>query len=325
MKFGFTGVAAALALAACAPAARPELPKAPVPAGSSIRIQAAPVPLNTADPAQDRLGNFAYAGGLQLTSDQTSRLHGLSDLKVWPDGRVLSISDEGDLLEARLALDPQGRPIGLTDAHLKNLVAEDGKPFASKLEADAEGVDELPNGDLLVSFESHDRALLYPAAGGPPKVVPSPPEKFPFNSGMEALALLPAAGSDAYVTGGEVSGQTWVCRLSAGCTEARKVDKPAEFGLTAVAPLPGGRIAYLLRAYDPLRGARGSLRIEDGQGNRIDQVDLARPFTVDNYEGLAAVPRPDGTIRFYIISDDNFSSSQRTLLLAFDWRPPTGR
>ncbi|HZZ33856.1 MAG TPA: hypothetical protein VFE10_17870, partial [Phenylobacterium sp.] len=29
--------------------------------------------------------------------------------------------------------------------------------------------------------------------------------------------------------------------------------------------------------------------------------------------------------RFYVISDDNFSKSQRTLLLAFDWKPPAGR
>jgi hypothetical protein len=26
-------------------------------------------------------------------------------------------------------------------------------------------------------------------------------------------------------------------------------------------------------------------------------------------------------IRFYLISDDNGSATQRTLLLAFDWRP----
>jgi hypothetical protein len=37
------------------------------------------------------------------------------------------------------------------------------------------------------------------------------------------------------------------------------------------------------------------------------------------------VPRADGAIRFYLLSDDNFSKLQRTLLLAFDWRPQTGR
>jgi hypothetical protein len=49
-------------------------------------------------------------------------------------------------------------------------------------------------------------------------------------------------------------------------------------------------------------------------------MDLASPMTVDNYEGLAAVPATDGGVRFYLISDDNGRADQRTLLLAFDWR-----
>jgi hypothetical protein len=49
-------------------------------------------------------------------------------------------------------------------------------------------------------------------------------------------------------------------------------------------------------------------------------MDLARPATVDNFEGLAAVPRADGGFRFYLLSDDNASATQRTLLLAFDWQ-----
>ena len=37
-----------------------------------------------------------------------------------------------------------------------------------------------------------------------------------------------------------------------------------------------------------------------------------------NAEGIAAVRRPDGGVRLYILSDDNFNPGQRTLLLAFD-------
>ncbi|HVY87719.1 MAG TPA: esterase-like activity of phytase family protein [Hyphomonadaceae bacterium] len=40
--------------------------------------------------------------------------------------------------------------------------------------------------------------------------------------------------------------------------------------------------------------------------------------TIDNFEGIAAKPMPDGRIRLYVISDDNFSSTQRTLLMIFD-------
>ena len=50
-------------------------------------------------------------------------------------------------------------------------------------------------------------------------------------------------------------------------------------------------------------------------------MDLAPPLTVDNFEGLTSVPTPDGGTRFYIVSDDNGSNTQRTLLFAFDWRP----
>ena len=39
--------------------------------------------------------------------------------------------------------------------------------------------------------------------------------------------------------------------------------------------------------------------------------------TIDNFEGIAARQMPDGSVRLYVISDDNFSIIQRTLLLQF--------
>lgn len=41
-------------------------------------------------------------------------------------------------------------------------------------------------------------------------------------------------------------------------------------------------------------------------------------LTIDNFEGVAAKEMQDGRVRLYLISDDNFSSSQRTLLMVFD-------
>jgi hypothetical protein len=52
----------------------------------------------------------------------------------------------------------------------------------------------------------------------------------------------------------------------------------------------------------------------------VARLDMAPPLTQDNFEGLAAVPRPDG-VRFYLLADDNALATQRTLLLAFDWQP----
>jgi hypothetical protein len=44
--------------------------------------------------------------------------------------------------------------------------------------------------------------------------------------------------------------------------------------------------------------------------------------TMDNFEGVAARRMPDGRVRLYIVSDDNFSASQRTLLMIFEVADP---
>ena len=320
MILAHAGLAAGLlALAACAPIhASP--PTTPVAAGARITVSATPVPLNAQDLGQNQLGDFHYVGGLVLTSPDTARLHGLSDMEMSADGKLIAISDEGDLLSARLISDAKGRPTGLADATLTVLTGPDGKPLQGKLEADAEGMALLPNGDLLVSFERNNRILLYPAKGGAPRIVPSPAANFPENGGMEALTATPAAGPGVYITAGEDSGETWTCKLSGDCVQGPTIAKPAEFGVVAARPLPGGRMAWLLRAWDPVRGSRNTLVIHDASGE-IARMEMARPLTVDNYEGLAAIPAKDGSVRFYLLSDDNFQSSQRTLLLAFDWKP----
>jgi hypothetical protein len=323
-------LAAALALfgAACAPIDAP-LPNAPVPSGPAIVVDAQPVPLDPTDPARTRLGNFTYAGGVVLTSRQTSRLHGLSDLKAWPDGRLLILSDQSDLLEARVRLDPKGHLVGLSDARLTALKDENGVDLyaGGQKEYDSEGIAELANGDRIVSFEQHDRIFVFPRGGGLPRPAPMPDYKFVFNHGMEALAADPAAGPDAYRVGDEATGRIFRCRLSAACVQTGQVDVEG-LELVAFEALPGRRMAYLLRGYSPVTQNTVRLRIIDADGRRVDGMELVRPLTVDNLEGLGAVPGPGGGIRFYLTSDDNFGAynghptEQRTLLLAFDWRLP---
>ena len=314
------GLILSAALAACAPPPAP-LPPAPVAHGDGIAIRATPVPLNPDDLAQTRIGDFVYAGGVSLTSDQTSRLHGLSDLVVKGD-RLWSISDEGDAFEARLVLDEAGRLVGVADAKLAGLAGLDGKPLQGKSMADAEGLTILPNGDRLVSFEREHRIWRYPADGGPPTVAPAPGGSIPENDGYEGLTLAPEAGPDAYVVGVEGSGWLWTCRLSTkACEGPGSVTKTDDFGLAGLTRTPSGDLVVLLRAWDPVRGNRIIVRIQ-----RLDappvELTLARPLTVDNFEGVAVVPAPGGGLRLYLLSDDNFQSSQRTLLMAFDWKPP---
>ena len=300
-------------------AARQSNAPAPIASGL-ISIDAVPVPLNPANVSETAVGDFSYAGGLVLTSRQTDQLHGLSDLEVTNTDRLTAVGDLGIFLDARLVLDSTGRLVGLADARLTPLMGEDGKPLSDKADADAEGLAILGNGDRLVSFERRDRIWVYPSAGGPPRPAPMPDTSFPPNGGMEALAADPAAGVDAYVVGAEVSGDTWTCRLLlTPCIKGPSVDKPAEFGLVAIKRLPGDQTAYLLRAFDEARGNRNSLQIFRS-GSPVARMDLAPPMTVENYEGLAAVPSNNGGVRFYLISDDNAPGRQRTILLAFDWR-----
>ena len=50
---------------------------------------------------------------------------------------------------------------------------------------------------------------------------------------------------------------------------------------------------------------------------------LKPPQVVDNMEGIAALKSGPGGrgVRLYLIADDNFSASQRTLMMAFDIAP----
>ena len=315
---------AVLGLAGCAKL-ESKAPEPPLPRAHAIVVKGEALPLDPTNPAQDRIGAFIYAGGLKLASTQTRRLHGLSDIDVQPDGAMVAVSDEGDLLSARVVLDPKGRLAGLSGARISALTDLSGRPLRGKDNRDSEGLARLANGDLLISFERKDRIWLYPASGAPPRAVPSPDVSFPFNEGMEALAPDPDAGPDAYFTGAETSGRTWTCTLRTPCVEGPRAPLDVGFGLVAARRLPKGMTAWLLRAFNPTTQSVIDLRITDAGGAVVDQMELRRPMSVDNFEGLAAAPQTNGAIRFYLISDDNFSSAQRTLLMAFDWMPPSGR
>ncbi|MGZ8371026.1 MAG: esterase-like activity of phytase family protein, partial [Caulobacteraceae bacterium] len=261
----------------------------------------------------------------------TSRLHGLSGLDIAADGRSFTaISDEGDLVQGRIDLDADGRLSGLSNVKLSPLRGEDGQPFQSKDEADAEDVTLLPGGGFAVSFERDHRILAYAKANGPGQLVfrangSEPGFKLAENSGMEALT----AEGDALIAGTE-SGDIRAIVKGALTAPAWAPSPPGGYNLTGLDALEGGDWIGLYRAYDPIRGARAVIAwlpqarcirapCEAPHG-LIELARLDRPLTVDNFEAIAAVPLAgDRGWRIYILSDDNFSEGQRTLLLAFDW------
>lgn len=291
----------------------------------AIAVVSTATPFNRSDAADTRRGDFSFAGGVHLTSPDTTQLGGLSDMAVGADGAVTAISDEGQRLDARLVLGADGRLEALSDARLQPLRGPDGQPVQGKQQGDAEGIVIWPNGDVMVSFERDHRIWIYAGDGSPPRPAPSPVVGMPANSGMEALALAPSRGPDAYWVGIE-GGAIWLCRLGGGCEQDLAQPRPPmAYRLTALAETAEGALVILHRAWDPFRGFRAIVSINDrdpdGRARLLGRLVITPPLTVDNYEGLAVLPAANGAVRLYLLSDDNFSARERTLLMAFEWTP----
>lgn len=297
----------------------------PLPAAwTDVAVQTTPVPINNPD-LEGGAGALVFAGGVQITSG-FNRLHGLSDIKFEDAERFLAVTDEGLLVRGRVELDGAGRLIGVAGMQVRPLVDPDGAPLIPKYLADAEGLALMPNGELLVSFERLHRVWRYDRDGRwlGERVIPE--TAFSENDGLEGIS---SAGAEAFWASGEDGGlwrcdevcESWIFPPSTPPDEG-------ELSMVALAQSPVGADLYVLeRAYHADRNTN-TIQIQ-----RID-IDRFRaapnpwralatftaPTTVDNFEGIAAVRRPDGGVRLYILSDDNFNPNQRTLLLAFDVR-----
>lgn len=325
-----------LLVGACASASSPTVrwPLQPALQAYPFALTGTPVPLDASDPARMRAGALAYAGGLVLSAERgTSRFGGLSGMDVGPNGQLVAVTDSGDLVRFALRLDGSGRLVGVADADIRPLRNTDGGPLQGKEEADAEGLVVAPDGGLLVTFERTHRALAYADPAATPSPAPAPPAAgLPENAGWEGLAVL-ADGTRLFAA---ETGRLWSCR-AARCDETRlEQDFGAEFQPTGLDGAPeggAGAPAYAtFRAFDPLRGMRAVVaRLDpasDGRAWRATELArLAPPLTADNFESVVALPSPavTGGVRLYVLSDDNFSDDQRTLLLAFDYAPGEAR
>ncbi len=320
--------------AACAQAAAP-------PDWQSIAVSVSSIPLYPAKSGERRAGDLVFAGGLELASS-AKEFGGFSGLLVDPDGRLTAVSDQGAWLAGRLQIDPKtGDLVGLSDTKMAGMRDERGQPLVTKDEADAEDLARLPDGRFAVSFEHDHRILIYdldakgpaaPAERGPPIGIP---RGMNANEGLEGLAALP----DGRLVGvaefppGRTGTPFWI--FPAGAKTVTPVtgltERPRGFGVSALARLPDGNLISLERFFLPMVGVRINVRLIpvaglDAKPPRLDGALLATlesPSAVDNFEAVAAVPgRTPGTVRLYLLSDDNFSDNQRTLLYAFDWTPP---
>lgn len=299
----------------------------------ALDIRAEPLPLKLDEPGLRRIGKLIWRGGVSMTAN-SANFGGWSDLHVSPDGRTLSsISDLGSWLTATIDYDPAGNLAGLSQARIGSLRGLDGKPLASKVLADAEGMALMPDGSWLVSFERHHRIWRYPTLDGTPAPVNLPGDfgRQPDNGGVEALTALAdgriiAISEEYSTTPGLAVG--WIGQPSAEGSyawQSFQYAKIPDFNPTAVAPLPDGGFVLLERAFDMARGVRiRVMRFEAAElqpGATIHARELARlasPVAVDNLEGVAATRGPRGETLLWLISDDNFNPLQRNLLLLFE-------
>mgnify|MGYP006266937663 CR=1 FL=1 len=297
---------------------------------SGFEMTASPVELAPPALLADRLSGLEYAGGWHLTSEWNG-FGGLSGLAVMRSGSLLAVSDQGDFVWIAME---DGAPAG--SGNHAPMLDETGAEITGKRRQDGEGL-ALREGLALVSFEREHRILAFDlegcganARGARLVDVAERPSgmdrRMEPNGGLEGLALSPeghlvaaAETPDAGVPLGAVTGG------GAGAAQLA-LDRR----LAAQAPLRATGLDYLgedlltvHRHYDRQSGNTIKLtRTPIGRGFAPEAGEtLARldtELTVDNFEAVAATQHGDGAARIYLLSDDNFNNSQRTLLLAFD-------
>lgn len=298
-----------------------------------ITVESTALTLKIDEPKATRAGRLLWRGGIEMRANSRS-FGGLSDLHVTPDNRTLtSISDEGAWLVATPRFDANGMLVGLGEARMGQLRGLDGQPIESKPEADAEAFARLPDGSWLVAFERRHRLWRYPSLTATPLPIEGPSDigRQPGNGGIEAMAAL--ADGTVIMISEEYSRQPgtvmgWIGRPEAGGRYAWSAFSYAtipDYKPTALALLPDGSFVTLERAFDMVRGVRvrvmrfDAAQLKPGATVRAEELAfLASPYAVDNLEGLAATQGARGETLLWLMSDDNFNSLQRNILMLFE-------
>jgi len=295
-----------------------------------LEIAASVVSLQAEDPERRRVGPLRFRGGLHLTSPDP-RFGGLSALLLSEDGtRLTAVTDKGHWITARLLTDSAGAPLGLAEAEIGELHGPGGRHLRGKREADSESLARLADGELVVGFERDHRLWRYPTAPNPlaerPAAIPVPAalRSLRSNSGIEALAVLADGALLAIAEGREQAATSAAFLWRGGAWSELVYPRAPGFRPTGATTLPGGDLLVVERSFNLFDGVAIRLqRIAASQcraGATLQGTTLAvlrRPLTLDNMEGVAARRGESGETLIYLISDDNFSLLQQTLLLVF--------
>ena len=321
-----------VALLALAPAAA----QSPQPTDSirAVEVRAQPIAsFNLRDGALTRFGSLEFRGGLILTSPDKA-FGGLSSLHISADGRhFISASDRGQWLRGDIRYDGT-RPAGIVNAEMAPMLAGNGKPLTKRGWYDTESM-TMNGGTIYVGIERVNRIVRFDygkrglKARAVPIAVPAGVSKLPNNKGLEALVFVPrgrplggtliafgergldAAGNHtAFLIGGPQPGTFALKRYQ-------------DFDISDATLLPNNDVLLLERRFNWVQGIAVRIRrialaqIKPGavlDGPVVLSADMGDQ--IDNMEGIAAHKSGGDTI-LTLVSDDNFSPIQRTLLLQF--------
>ncbi len=318
-----------------------------------LPLSATALPLDRDDPAVRSVGRLVFLGALQLRSTN-ALFGGLSSLR-WRgdasgantegDGWLLSVSDTGNWVMFR-PVEHDARLVGVTGGRIAPVLMVDGKPAIDKEAGDAEAL-EWPaddNGTAAVFFEQDHRVQIYRGIDPDrPQSFAVPPAKvdrysgtanWPANGGGEAFVQLdPSARLVFAETARGADGSNDVLLLSDRGNARLGYRPPDDFSPTDAVRLDAGHVLVLNRRFSAIGGigtaivlvdlsalnaARAAGKVPDGMV--LPWTEVARwapPLTLDNMEGLA-LRRVGDRVFLYVVSDDNLSGLQRTVLMKFE-------
>ena len=304
-------------------------------AATSIEVKARSIPwFDRHDHDRVRFGALEYRSGLVLTS-AFPRFGGLSGIRVDAKGeRFISFSDHGHWFTGRIVY--EGRAMAaLADVESAPMLGPDGKPITSLGWFDSESI-AIDGSFVYIGLERVNKVLRFDFNKGVTRargeVVPLPTaaSKLPNNKGLEALVFVPKgqplAGTLIAMSerGLDANGNLIAFLVGGPSPGQFSVRRTEEFDVSDAVLLATGYLLILERKFSWVSGVGIRIRripltsVAPGaiiDGPSIFEADLGNE--VDNMEGIDAHVTEEGETVLTMVSDDNFSMIQRTLLLQF--------
>ncbi len=284
---------------------------------------------------QTRFGALEFLGGLELSSDN-ALLGAVSAIRFRPDHRnFISVLDTGHWLTGAVERDENGRLKGVSDARIMPMIDRYGGTDPGKGGMDAEGL-ALRGNHVLVSYEQHHRVDAYPDPGfeiSPPDgtlPLPIPRWQLRANRSLEALMIAPQssplAGGAVIVAEDSLDDEgNMLAAILDGPLQGRfTVRHYGGYDVSDGVFLPDGDLLLLERRFGLIHGLGVRIRRIAGADIKPGAVadgkvifEASSREQIDNMEGMDVFQAADGSLHLILVSDDNHSILQRSLMLEF--------